>query len=106
MSNKRKHNTTKNTMSKPPVKRLAEYTLNVNGPVTLVTDITDEKTFDKLYKQWFDDPSTTAWCGKGLAVYIKKKRPNNFCLLKEDYIEIFKDRIIPATKEEWESENN
>ena len=93
-------------MPKPPVTRMAEYTLDVNGVFTLVTDITDEKTFDKLYRQWFDDPATFRWCGESLAVYIKEKRPNNFCLLKEDYQKIVKDKVIPATIKEWESENN
>lgn len=39
MSKKRKHTTTKNTVPKNPVTRLAEYTLDVNGVFTLVTDI-------------------------------------------------------------------
>lgn len=104
---KRKHKTTKNTMPKPPVTRLAEYTLNVNGLFTLVSDITDGQVFDKLYRQWFDDPATFMWCGESLAAYIKEKRPNNFCLLKQDYQKIIKGKgVIPATKEEWESENN
>jgi hypothetical protein len=107
MSKKRKHTTTKNTMPKPPVSRFAEYTLDVNGVFTLVTDITDEKVFDKLYRQWFDDPKTFMWCGESLAGYIKEKRPNNFCLLKEDYLKIIDGKgVIPATQEEWEAENN
>lgn len=72
----------------------------------MVTDITDEKIFDKLYRQWFDDPSTFMWCGESLAGYIKTKLPNCICLLKEDYKKIVKNNVIPATKEEWESENN
>jgi len=105
---KRKHKTTKNTMPKNPVSRFAEYTLDVNGVFTLVTDITDEKVFDKLYRQWFDDPATFMWCGESLAAYIKEKRPNNFCLLKEDFKKIVAESggSIPATKEEWEAENN
>lgn len=107
MSKKRKHKTTKNTVPKPPVTRLAEYTLNVNGVFTLVTDITDEKKFDKIYREWFDHPSTFMWCGKSLAAYVKRKLPDNFCLLKEDYQKIIKGKgVIPATKEEWEAENN
>lgn len=107
MSKKRKHTTTKNTMPKPPVKRFAEYTLDVNGAFTLVTDITDVKVFDKAYREWFDLPATFMWCGESLAAYIKSKFPKNFCLLKEDYMEIIKGKgVIPATKEEWETENN
>jgi len=106
MSKKRINKTTKNTMLKQPVIRTAEYILDVNGAFTLVTDITDETTFDKLYRKWFDDPETVSWCGESLALYINEKRPNNFCLLKEDYLEIFKDKVIPATKGELEAENN
>jgi len=106
-SRKRKnHRTTKNTIVKPPVTRLAEYTLDVNGEFTLVTDITDTNTFDKLYKQWFDAPETYMWCGESLCAYIKEKRPNNICLLKQDYEIITKGKVIHATKEEWEAENN
>lgn len=91
---------------KPPVTRLAEYTLDVNGVFTLVTDITDEKIFDKLYREWFDNPLTFMWCGESLCLYIRQKRPNNFCLLKEDYLKIVEGKVIRATKEEWERENN
>lgn len=94
-------------MPKLPVTRLAEYTLDVNGVFTLVTDITDEKVFDKVYREWFDHPSTFMWCGESLAAYIKNKFPNKICLLKEDYLEAIKGKgVIPATKEEWEAENN
>jgi hypothetical protein len=107
MKKKRKHKTTKNTMPKPPVTRLAEYTLDINGVFTLVTDITDTKIFDKVYRQWFDDPSTFMWCGESLAAYIKHKFPNSVCLLKEDYLKAIKGQgVIAATKEEWERENN
>lgn len=108
MSKRKKHITTKNTMPKPPVTRLAEYTADINGIFTLVTDITDEKVFDQLYRQWFDDPATFKWCGKSLADYIKEKRPNNFCFLKEDFKKIVAENggYTPATKEEWEAENN
>lgn len=109
MSKKRKraHKTTKNTIPKPPVTRLAEYTLDVNGVFTLVTDITDEKVFDKIYREWFDSPLTIMWCGESLCAYIKQKLPNCICLLKEDYKELIKGKgVIPATKQEWESENN
>lgn len=107
--NKRKksHRTTKNTMPKPPVTRLAEYTLNVNGVFTLVTDIIDEKVLDKVYREWFDHPSTFRWCGESLAAYIKEKFPNKICLLKEDYLKAIKGKgVISATKEEYEAENN
>jgi hypothetical protein len=107
MSKKRRHTTTKNTVAKPPVTRLAEYTLDVNGVFTIVTDITDEKVFDKVYREWFDDPATFMWCGESLAGYIKNRFPENICLLKEDYLQRIKGRgVIDATKEEWESENN
>lgn len=110
MSKKRKksHNTTKNTFPKPPVTRLAEYTLNVNGVFTIVTDITDDKLFDKLYREWFDDHATFRWGGESLAAYIKQKCPNNICLLKEDFERIAAENggSIPATQQEWEAENN
>lgn len=104
---KRKHATTKNTMPKRPVTRLAEYTLDVNGVFTLVTDITDAKKFDKVYREWFDHPSTFMWCGQSLCEYVKYKFPESICLLKEDYQKIIKGKgVISATKEEYEAENN
>lgn len=106
MKNKRNHKTTKNTVTKPPVTKIAKYTLDVNGVFTLVTDITDDKVFDKLYKEWFDHPTTTMWCGLTLAHYIRNAMPNNFCVLEEDYDRITKGKVIHATKEEFESENN
>jgi hypothetical protein len=106
MSKKRKHLTTKNAIPKPPVTKLAKYTLNVNGVFTIVTDITDEKVFDKHYREWFDHPDTFMWCGESLVMYLKIKFPFKICLLKEDFDKIVKNKFIPATKEEWESENN
>lgn len=107
MKKKRRHKTTKNTMPKPPVTRLAEYTLDINGVFTIVTDITDAKIFDKVYRQWFYDPTTFMWCGESLTAYIKDKFPNNICLLKGDYKKLIKGKgVIPATKEEWEAENS
>jgi hypothetical protein len=107
MSKKRKHTTTKNTMRKPPVTKLALYTLDVNGKFTLVTDITDPKVFDQLYKEWFDHPRTIIWNGESLMRYIKYKLPNGICLFEEDYKKIIKGKnVIPATQQEWEAENN
>lgn len=48
MKNKRNHKTTKNTVTKPPVTKIAKYTLDVNGVFTLVTDITDDKVFEQF----------------------------------------------------------
>ena len=104
---KKKHLTTKNTNPKPPVTRLAEYTLDVNGVFTIVTDLTDEKAFDKVYREWFDHPSTIMWCGEALVHYINSKFPDKICMLKEDYQNLVKKhKVTPATKEEWEAENN
>lgn len=107
MKNKKRHHlTTKNTVAKPPVTRLAEYTLDVNGTFTIVTNITDGNVFDKVYREWFDHPSTNMWCGESLVSYIKNKYPDKICLLKEDYLKITEGKVINATKEEWEAENN
>lgn len=103
MSNKkRKHRTTKNTMPKSPVHRFNNFQLDINGPVSIVTEIS-ECDFDRLYREWWDHPDTFMWCGESLVGYLNKKQPEKLCLLKEDY-----DRLGPitATKEEWEAENN
>lgn len=106
MSKKRKHTTTtKNTIAKDPIKRFATFTLDINGVFTIVTDIS-VKEFDRLYKEWFDSPSTFMWCGESLAIYIKERHPNNVCLLKEDFDRIVKGKFVAATKEEYEAENN
>lgn len=105
MSKKRKHTTTKNTIAKPPITKLSEFTMEINGVFTIVTDIS-HNDFDRLYREWFDHPSTFMWCGESLAGYIKSKCPKNICLLKDDFDKITKGKFIPATKEEYEAENN
>lgn len=103
----KKHRTTKNTFPKPPITRLAEYTMDVNGEFTIVTDIVDTNLFDKLYHEWFDHPKTFRWCGESLVAFIKERFPDRICLLKEDYLKAIEGKgVISATKEEWEAENN
>ena len=107
MNKKRHHLTTKNTVAKTPITRLAEYTLDVNGTFTIVTNITDSNIFDKVYREWFDHPLTNMWCGESLVAYIKEKFPDKICLLKDDYAKIIEGKgVVSATKEEWEAENN
>jgi len=106
---KRKHTTTKNTRPKPPVTRLCVIEGDCNGYFKIVTDFTNQKDkeeFDKLYKEWFDHPDTKMWCIESFIIYLKGKHPNRVCLLHDDYIKITKGKVIPATREEWESENN
>lgn len=79
---------------------------DVNGPFELVTDLVSETIFDKLYHEWFDHPSTKIWCVESLIMYIKDKHPDCICLLKKDYDSLTKGKVIEATKEEWEAENN
>lgn len=106
MNKKRPHRTTKNTVPKRPVTKLNEYTMDINGAFSLVTDISPTH-FDKLHLEWFHHPATTRWCGESLAAYINLKCPKNICLLKEDYeAKIAGKGVIPATKEEYEAENN
>jgi len=107
MSKKRRKNlTTKNTKPNPPVSKLLEFSSDCNGPFTIVTDITKDGVFEKLYKEWFDHPSTYMWCAESFILYVKNKYPNCICVLKEDFKAITKGNFIPATKEEYEAENN
>jgi len=98
---KRNHRTTKNTVPKPPVMRFNNFQMDINGPVSIVTEIS-EADFDSLYREWWDHPDTTMWCGESLCAFLNERRPGKICLLKEDYDKL----AIPATKEEWEAENN
>ncbi|WP_315823027.1 hypothetical protein [Paraflavitalea speifideaquila] len=106
MSKKRKHTTTKNTMAKPPVTKLMILSVECNGRFDLVTDFPTEEAFDKIFREWYDHPDTKMWCAESLIMYIKAKQPKRICLLREDYDKITKGKVIPATKEEWEAENN
>lgn len=112
MNKKRKHQTTKNTVTKPPVTKLMVIRVECNGVFDLVTDFKTQDEFDKIFKKWVDHPDTFMWCAESLIAYIKIKHPSRICLLEEDYKTIIKDfdregiHVIPATKEEWESENN
>lgn len=102
---KKNHRTTKNTLPQPPVTRLRVIGVECNGDFSLVTDFHTQKDFDDIFIEWFDHPTTRIWNSESLIAYIKKNRPNRICLLEEDYYKIAKS-IIPATKEEWESEQN
>jgi hypothetical protein len=107
MKKRRKHTTTKNTMSKPTVTRHAVIEGDCNGHFKIATDLTDDGTFDKIYMEWFDSPDTRIWNIESFIVYFSKKFPKNFCILYDEYKAIAKDKgVIPATKQEWESENN
>lgn len=106
MSKKRKHTTTKNTIQKPPVTKLMVIGVECNGYFELVTNFSNQKEFDKIFREWFDHPKTIMWCAESLIAYIKMKQPNRICLLQEDYEAITKGKFIPATKEEYEAENN
>ena len=106
MAKRKKHRTTKNTVAKPPVTRLRIIGVECNGRFDLVTDFHTQKEFDELFYEWFDHPDTKMWCAESLIAYIKVKQPKRICLLQEDYDLFMKDKVIPATKEEWERENN
>lgn len=109
MSKRRKHTTTKNTIAKPPVTRLCVIEGDCNGHFKIVTDFTtpkEQEQFDRIYREWFDHPSTKMWCIESFIIYFKGKHPNRVCLLYDDYKAITKGKVMPATKEEWESENN
>ena len=106
MAKKRKHTTTKNTRPKPPISKLLEFSSDCNGPFTIVTDITKPGEFEKLYLEWYDHPATYMWCAESFIAYVKNKIPKCICVLKEDFEAITKGQFIPATKEEYEAENN
>lgn len=105
MSKRKKHLTTKNTMPKPPATRIRVIGVECNGVFELYTDFHTQEEFDKIFKEWFDNPETFMWCESSLVEYIRRKQPNRLCLTKNEYDKV-KNKIIPATQEEWESENN
>jgi hypothetical protein len=98
---RRKHTTTKNTIAKPPVHRMNNFQVDINGQVSIVTDISEE-VFARLYREWFDHPATFIWNGASLCGYLQANQPGKFCMLKAVYDKL----VIPATKEELEAENN
>lgn len=107
MSKKRKHTTTKNTVHKSPIKKLRVIGVECNGYFELVTDYSTQKEFDEIFTEWFDNPATFMWNAESLIGYIKLKQPKRICLLQKDYDRLIKGKaVIPATKEEWEAENN
>lgn len=107
MRRKKNHRTTKNTITKPPVTRLRVIGVECNGQFNLVTDFATQKEFDDLFYEWFNGPDTFIWNAESLIIYIKTKQPKRICLLEEHYKEAIKGQgVIPATEEEWKSENN
>ncbi len=86
---------------------ISEYTMDINGRFTIVTDIVDTKIFDKYYKQWFKDTNSTIRCGESLVSYIKDRLPNNIFLLKEDYLRIIKGKsVVSVSDNEYKEQNN
>jgi hypothetical protein len=109
MSKKRKqsHTTTKNTIKKVPVTRLLVIGLKLETwHKEFVTDFLMEDDFHRLFYKWYDDPKTTDWSPESLILYIKNIHPNRICVLKEDYDNITKGKVIEATREEWLREQN
>lgn len=109
MSKKKKHKTTKNTIAKPPVTRLAVIEGDCNGKFKIVTDFCNQNEldkFDKIYLEWFNHPNTKMWCIESFIMYFKAKYPNRMCVTYDDYKTITKGKVTPATKQEWETENN
>jgi len=109
MKKKRKHKTTRNIIAKPPVTRLAVIEGDCNGKFKIVTDFCtqdDLQKFDEVYREWFDHPNTRMWCIESFIAYCNEKYPKRICLSYNDYIHITKGKSVPATKEEWEAENN
>ncbi len=109
MAKKRKHTTTKNTVARPPVTRLAEISGECNGNFTVVTDFTKANEldlFDKIFRKWFDHPQTRMWNIQSFIHWFQINYPDRMCVLKEDFDRAVKGKKIPATKEEWEAENN
>jgi hypothetical protein len=109
MKRKRKHQTTKNTVPKAPVMRHCVIEGDCNGPFKIVNDYCspkEQEEFDRLYREWFDSPSTFMWCIESFIIWFKERHPKRLCMLYSDYERLTKGKIIPATKEEWESENN
>lgn len=105
MAKKRKHRTTKNTFPKPRVTRLAEISGDINGPFTIVTNLSIER-FESLYKEWYDSPFTKIWTPENLVWFIKSQLPECICVTKEQYTKQTKGKVTNASKEEWEAENN
>lgn len=103
---KKSHRTTKNTAAKPPITRMCVISGKIHDDFTIVTDYDTGKQFQTLFQNWQDDPKTNYWCVEALIMYIKEKRPGCVCVLKSDYDEITEGKVIHATKEEYESENN
>lgn len=104
---KRKHKTTKNTVAKQPITRFRIIRVEMsNGSFNLTTDFKTQEDFDKAFMEWYDSPLTKIWNKYSLIDFIKTKEPNRICVLEEDFNKITKGIMIPATKEEWEAENN
>lgn len=94
-------------MPKPPVSRIRIIRVEMsNGSFNLATDFKTQDEFDKVFMEWYDSPMTKVWDKYNLIAFVKTKEPNRICVLEEDFNRITKDKTIPATKEEWEAENN
>lgn len=103
---KRNHRTTKNTVTRPPVTRMMEYSGDCNGPYTILTDHPISFEFQQIYETWFESPDTRIWNIHSFIEWFKDNYPKYMIMLKSDYDKMLSDGIVEsATEQEWEEEN-
>ncbi len=74
---------------------------------TIVNDFDMDATpnlFDAAYQSWI--ARTDKFTANSFVKYVKAKEPNRIFLKLEDFEKITKGKMVAATKEEWEQENN
>ena len=89
----------------PPVTRLILCRLNLPDGTffEVITDL-DISQWDSLSNKWLRKAKRLTQ--ESIIVYVKERKPFCICVSKEDYDSITAGKVIPATKEDWEKENN
>lgn len=93
----------------PPVTRLTVASVELSNGVKfqLVHDLKESggnKSFEGSYKQWIK--KTRDFTANSFIRFVKNRQPDSIFLLKEDFDRITEGKTIPATKEEYDAENN
>jgi len=89
----------------PPVTRLivAKCELLNGDSFEVVTDL-ELSQWVSLSNKWLR--KTKKITVESIIEYVCSRKPFCICVSKEDYDKITKGKVIEATKEEWERENN
>lgn len=90
---------------KNPITKLSVFGQEFEGGIKFkIVHNLPENDFVSLFKVWYS--SDLEFSQESLIAFVKKHRLGKMCISKADYDKITKGKVVHATKEEYEAENN